>query len=436
MSAPPVEACVGLSADEAARRLAQDGANDVPEVHAAGWWRAVGAQLRDTVVLVLVAAAVLTSAVGDWTDTAVIAAVVVLNTVLGAVQELRAARALTALAVLTAPEATVVRDGVPVRVPRATSYEATCCASAPATSSLPTPGSSPPPRWTWTSRRSRASPCPSRSVPGAPVHAGTVVTRGRADALVLATGASTELGAIAHSLSGRRTAMTPLQRQLAGLGRRLAVAVSVVAVVVAGLNLAAGRGWELSLVLAVSLAVAAIPESLPAVVTLALAVAARRMARRGVLVRNLAAVEGLGSITVLAVDKTGTVTEAACVSPPSGARPGRPTTSDCCSRRQRCATTRAASPTDGADDPLETALLEAGRAVGVDPDGGPARVAAHPRGAVRRSARRMTTTNGRARDHRTIRKGAPEGLAARPGRPPDVSRVRGRATGYSPSPSE
>ena len=203
---------------------------------------------------------------------------------------------------------------------------------------------------------------------GASVRAGTVVTRGRADALVVATGASTELGAIAHSLSGRRYAVTPLQRQLAGLGRRLAVAVSVVAVVVAAMNLAGGRGWEMSVVLAVSLAVAAIPESLPAVVTLSLAVAARRMARRGVLVRNLAAVEGLGSITVLAVDKTGTVTEGRMRVAALWCPSGTPDDERLVLEAAALCNDAGSGLTDGADDPLETALLEAGRAVGVDPD--------------------------------------------------------------------
>ncbi|MFC5889941.1 cation-translocating P-type ATPase [Kitasatospora aburaviensis] len=138
--------------------------------------------------------------------------------------------------------------------------------------------------------------------------AGTVVVRGRAVAIVTATGSGSALGRIAASLHPRPRA-TPLQRRLAGLGRVLALVTVALCVVVFVLGLARGQAPEAMAVTAISLAVAAVPESLPAVVTLALAIGARRMAARRAVVRRLPAVETLGSVTVLATDKTGTLTE-------------------------------------------------------------------------------------------------------------------------------
>ena len=144
---------------------------------------------------------------------------------------------------------------------------------------------------------------------GGMVHGGTVVTRGRGDAVVTGTGRRSALGAIARVLDERRAPLTPLQRRLARLGRLLSVAAALLCLLVAGLGLLRGEPLEQMLVTAVSLAVAAIPESLPAVVSLSLALGAQRMAARGALVRHLPAVETLGSVTVIASDKTGTLTE-------------------------------------------------------------------------------------------------------------------------------
>ncbi|WP_329317016.1 HAD-IC family P-type ATPase [Streptomyces sp. NBC_01262] len=140
------------------------------------------------------------------------------------------------------------------------------------------------------------------------LRAGTVVVRGRAVAAVTATGVHSALGRIAAALQPRQQ-LTPLQRRLAGLGRVLALVTVVLCLVVFALGLARGQSLEIMAVTAISLAVAAVPESLPAVVTLGLALGARRMAARHAVVRRLPAVETLGSVTMLATDKTGTLTE-------------------------------------------------------------------------------------------------------------------------------
>ena len=138
--------------------------------------------------------------------------------------------------------------------------------------------------------------------------AGTVVVRGRGRAVVTATGAASAMGRIA-ALMGDQPGLTPLQRRLAGVGRVLAVAAVVLCASCWRSGLARGQAVELMVVTAISLVVAAVPESLPAVVTLALALGARRMSARNALIRRLPAVETLGSVTVLATDKTGTLTE-------------------------------------------------------------------------------------------------------------------------------
>jgi P-type Ca2+ transporter type 2C len=140
------------------------------------------------------------------------------------------------------------------------------------------------------------------------LHAGTLVVHGTGAAVVVATGLATQLGHIASLLHERSAPGTPLQRRLAALRRRLSVVAAAGGAVVVLLGLLRGQPWELMVVAGISLAVAAIPESLPAVVALALAGATRRMAARGAIVRSLPAVEALGSVTVLATDKTGTLT--------------------------------------------------------------------------------------------------------------------------------
>ncbi|WP_046776729.1 cation-translocating P-type ATPase [Streptomyces yangpuensis] len=299
----------GLTQAEAERRLARHGRNEVPPPRPTPLYRRVLAQLRDPLIMVLLGAALLTIVIGDYPDAVVIGLVVVVNTTVGVVQEVRADRAVAALSALSAPHARVLRDGVAHEVAAALVVPGDLLllgegdivaadaelveASALLMDESMLTGES----------------VPNDKAPREPVSAGTVVVRGRGTATATATGPASALGRIAALLDGNGHEATPLQRRLASLGRVLALVTLTLCVLFFALGLVRGLAPDTMAVTAISLAVAAVPESLPAVVTLALALGARRMAARGALVRRLPAVETLGSVSVLATDKTGTLTE-------------------------------------------------------------------------------------------------------------------------------
>jgi P-type Ca2+ transporter type 2C len=302
----------GLSAPEAAARLLRDGANVLPSRRPAPLWRRVGSQLRDPLVLVLLAAAAFTLFTADFTDASVILFVIVVNTTVGVVQEVKAERAITALSALTAPDARVVRDGTEQEVPAAGLVVGDLLvlaegdvvpADARVTESV---------ALLVDESALTGESVPVDKIAGDVLSAGTVVVRGRGRGVVTATGAAGAMGRIA-AMMVTAAGLTPLQRRLAGVGRMLALfAVGLCAVVLA-LGLWRGQPVQLMIVIAITLVVAAVPESLPAVVTLSLALGARRMTARHAVIRRLPAVETLGSVTVLATDKTGTLTEGTMV---------------------------------------------------------------------------------------------------------------------------
>ncbi|MFE4976622.1 cation-translocating P-type ATPase [Kitasatospora sp. NPDC056651] len=303
----------GLTGAEAARLLAAHGRNEVAADRRVPLWARVAAQLRDPLITVLIAAVALTLAIGDHPDAVVIALVIVVNTTVGVVQEIRAESAVAALSRLSAPAARVVRDGEPHKVPSAEVVPGDVVELAegdivPADARLLEAAA----LLLDESMLTGESLPVAKETGGAPddevLRAGTVVLRGRALAAVTATGADSALGRIA-TLLRPRPEPTPLQRRLAGLGRVLAAVAVGLCVLVFVLGLLRHQPPGEMAVTAISLAVAAVPESLPAVVTLALALGARRMAARRAVVRRLPAVETLGSVTVLATDKTGTLTE-------------------------------------------------------------------------------------------------------------------------------
>lgn len=323
-------AVTGLAGAEAARRLGVVGPNALDEPPPRPWWLTFVAQFRELVIWILLAAAVISAALGDWADAAAITAIVLLNAVIGFMQEDRAQRALAALQRMAAPLARVIRDGGTLSLParqlvpgdrieleagdhvpadaRLVEAFGLCVQEAALTGESEAVGKEP------ADRLPEQTPLGDRR---STVHAGTVVAAGSGAAVVVATGMNTELGRIAVLLEHAPPEPTPLQRRLAGLGRILIVVCLAVVAVIFLMDVVRGGGpvrlWQSGgladvLLRAVSLAVAAVPEGLPAVVTLVLALGLQRMVARNALVRRLPSVETLGSVTVICSDKTGTLT--------------------------------------------------------------------------------------------------------------------------------
>ena len=312
----------GLTDEEALRRLSVYGANTIDLKASRTPFRIMLGQFTDFMILVLIAAAILSGIIGDIKDTFVIAAIVLLNGIIGFVQEYRAERALQALQKMAAPSASVIRNS------RARSIAAAevvpgdilvleAGGIVPAdlrltesaqlrTDEAALTGESHPIEKTTMPLRDEDLPLGDRSNMA---YSGTFVSHGRGRGVVVATGIETEFGRIAAMLQATEAVETPLQRRLAQFGRQLAIIALVVAAFIFVLGVLRGEAMVLMFLTAVSLAVAAIPEALPAVVTISLALGARRMVQNQALVRKLAAVEALGSVTVICSDKTGTLTQ-------------------------------------------------------------------------------------------------------------------------------
>jgi P-type Ca2+ transporter type 2C len=311
----------GLSSREAAGRLERFGENRLAETPPRPIWLKLLDQFRNYLVIVLIFAAGLAGAIGDLKDAIVILVVVVLNATLGFWQEHRAERTLAALKGMLAPRARVRRDGqvsdidaaalVPGdlvlleagdRVPadgRLVAAHALEVDEAALTGESQAVGK-------WTDALERADlPLGDRFNM---LFMNTVVTRGRAELLVTTTGMATEMGRIAGMIAATPDSETPLQRQLDVLGKRLAAIAAAVVLVIFALTLARDAPLVEAALTAVALAVAAIPEGLPAVVTVTLAIGMWRMARNRAILKKLSAVETLGSTTVICSDKTGTLT--------------------------------------------------------------------------------------------------------------------------------
>ncbi len=311
----------GLSPEHAAKRLAQFGANELKEKRARSPWRMLLDQFSDFMILVLIVAAVISGIVGDVEDTVAIIVIVILNAAIGFVQEYRAERAMAALKQMSAVSARVLRDG---RIETVTAAEL-----VPGDVVLLEAGNVVPAdlRIIETARlRIDESALTGESVAvekqiaaisviDAPLgdrfnlaYKGTTVVHGRGNGLVTATGMNSELGKIAALLTDDAETRTPLQRRLASFGRRLAIATLAICVLVFLIGVLRGEPLLLMFMTAVSLAVAAIPEALPAVVTISLALGAHKMVRQHALIRRLPAVETLGSVSYICSDKTGTLT--------------------------------------------------------------------------------------------------------------------------------
>jgi magnesium-transporting ATPase (P-type) len=311
----------GLTEAEAELRLARHGRNELAEGRRGRALAIAAGQFRSPLIAILLVAAVVTILLREYVDSGVIAAVLVLNAVIGFSQEYRAERSLEALRQLARAVARVMRDGrereldaallVPgdiVLLEAGTKVPADCrvlhAVALETDESLLTGESTPVAK----SAAPVAEHAPLADRTGM-LHTGTVVTRGHGRGLVVATGAATELGQVAGAVEEIGEPATPLQRRMTRFSHVIGVAVLVVGALGFGLGSLAGEDLEQLFLAVVALAVAAIPEGLPIVLTVVLAISVRRMARRHTIVRRLPAVEALGSCTVIGSDKTGTLTE-------------------------------------------------------------------------------------------------------------------------------
>jgi len=311
----------GLTAEEAARRAERFGPNAIQERPARSPLRMLVDQFADFMILVLVAAAVISGALGEVKDTLAIVVILVLNALIGFVQEFRAERAMAALKQMAAGSARVVRGGEVVTVPAtelvpgdAVVLEAGNVVPADLRlvevaqlrmdEALLTGESVPVEKTCDPLRAADLRVHDRRNV----AFKGTIVTAGRGCGVAVATGMTTELGRIATLLDTAVEPRTPLQKRLTVFGRRLGLAVIAICAVIFVAGLLRGEPLLLLFLTAVSLAVAAVPEALPAVVTISLALGATRLAKQHALIRRLPAVETLGSVTCICSDKTGTLT--------------------------------------------------------------------------------------------------------------------------------
>lgn len=312
----------GLTADQAARRLQQYGQNELTEQAGRTPWQILWEQFTSTMALILSAAAVVSGLVGSFKDAATIFAIVILFALLGFAQDFRAERAIAALKRMAVPLVRVRRDMTVQELPslqlvpgdivllEAGSVVPADCRLLEAhglrvQEALLTGESEAVEKHTDQIASEELPLGDRRNL----LFMGTLVSAGRAVAVVVATGMQTELGSIATMLQQVGQEWTPLQKRLDRLGKVLAVVSVVVAGLIFGVGMLRGEGLKEMLLLAVSVAVAAIPEGLPAVVTITLALGAQRMLKRHALIRRLPAVETLGSVTVICSDKTGTLTQ-------------------------------------------------------------------------------------------------------------------------------
>ncbi|MFO7295288.1 MAG: calcium-transporting P-type ATPase, PMR1-type [Clostridia bacterium] len=316
----------GLSKDEAYRRLEQYGPNELEEKGRKTIFHMFIDQFKDFMIAVLIVAAIISGMLGEWTDALIILLIVVLNAVLGVIQENKAEQSLEALKKMASPTAKVIRDGMPDVIPASQLVPGDVVVLeagdfVPADIRL----------FETSNLKIEEAALTGESVPvekhderlekeDVPLgdrvnmaYSGSIVTYGRGKGIVVGTGMNTEMGKIAEMIQTSQETVTPLQKRLEVLGKTLGTVVLAICgfIFIIGIFYHHKESKEIfeMFLTSVSLAVAAIPEGLPAIVTIVLAVGVQRMAKRNAIIRKLPAVETLGSATIICSDKTGTLTQ-------------------------------------------------------------------------------------------------------------------------------
>ena len=312
----------GLTAEEAKKRLEQYGYNKLQEGKRKGVLQVFAEQFADLLVIILIIAAVISALTGGLEGTIVILAVLILNAILGTVQHFKAQKSLDSLKAMAAPNARVIRDGQKMEVPAAELVpgdilllEAGDVTAADGrvlqNFSLQVSESA----LTGESENVNKidTPIDQDELPLGDrlnmVYSSSLVSYGRAVVLVTGTGMQTEIGKIADLMESAQEKATPLQRSLDDFSKKLSIIIMVICAIVFGLGVWRNMGLADSLMFAVALAVAAIPEALSSIVTIGLAIGTQKMAKENAIIKNLRAVEGLGCVSVICSDKTGTLTQ-------------------------------------------------------------------------------------------------------------------------------